>query len=147
MCRCVCICLKTALDGVLEVSNTFWFWDGLSLACYPPGRLGWLPSKLQGSSYLCLPSTGITNIHRHANHAWLFKCQFWGLNSGAHACMASSLFTLIFPHQQWIFDTGFQCVAEIAMSLRPFSNAKLSYFSLLAAGITGLRQPSWLILM
>lgn len=46
--------------------------QSLSLAWSLPSRLGWLASKPQGSTCLCLPSSGITSTHH---------CRFWRFKS------------------------------------------------------------------
>lgn len=65
--------------------------QGISLAQGSLMRLDWLASGLQGASYLCLFSTGITSEPpQPANYYFFFYLRFWGLNSGLHACVASA---------------------------------------------------------
>lgn len=35
------------------------------IGLYSPICLDWLASNVQGSSYICFPTAGITNVHRH----------------------------------------------------------------------------------
>lgn len=46
--------------------------QGLSLVCNSSSRLGWLFSKPQGSTFLCLPSTGIITARYHTGHFYFF---------------------------------------------------------------------------
>lgn len=41
--------------------------QGFSLAWSSPSRLGWPAHELQGSSYLCLSSTGMISTYHHAS--------------------------------------------------------------------------------
>lgn len=84
---------RSPLGAVLQdlTHLVFWYMDSHSAR-----------SRLPGSPYLHLASTEITSISNHTrpfNLMW-----FLGADSGAHACMASTLWLSCLPRlQYWLF--------------------------------------------
>lgn len=101
-CSCVCLCVHERVKGQCQCSlhhfSTLLFgsrvchWTQSSLIL-----LGWLSSRLQESSCLCLPSTRVIGAWDH-NHAWLFYTGGRNLSSSRHY-----ITELSFPSRNAIF--------------------------------------------
>lgn len=100
VCTCsygVCVCVDVLasvcmqmFEGLKSTSSVVFRTGYLSsLKGHQEGDACWPACKLQGSTYPRLLSIGITSVHYHA---WLL-CEFGGLNSESHACMANCLQT------------------------------------------------------
>lgn len=93
MCMCVSLCVRLIWREDVDIVCLPWVLCTLSFEKGPfikPGahiRLGWLANELQVSSCLHLPGTEVTDMCHQTQH--LYRC--WDLNSGNHACKASSL--------------------------------------------------------
>lgn len=106
VCVCVCkyvytcMCMHVEVKGQLWVSflflrNTppFYYYDGISHWDLTPDRLDWLGIGWQGPAHLHLPSTGLQVCTATPK----LLCWHSGSNSGAHACVASTLDRAVSP--------------------------------------------------
>ena len=111
-----CLCFET-----VSLTGT---WGSL-------GPLDWMASELQGSNFLCLPSTGVTSV---CHYIWLF-CGFWGSNSGAYASAASTLVTELLPQPHPLHFTQLRLYIILSgciICVQVFFSTNRSQYSFLA---------------